>query len=100
MNKFQFAWEYIKKSTLGKLYVSAVLVVIGAVFGTDGIGEIPSMANFFDYVMYIGLLFPIGYALVAIFYAWILFPINELKDYLARRREKKSDTTNDKELLD
>tara|TARA_R110000744_G_scaffold337363_1_gene442604 strand:+ start:122 stop:370 length:249 start_codon:yes stop_codon:yes gene_type:complete len=72
MRKTKWYIEYFKKSTIGKLMISAFIVIVGALLGTDGLLEFERFRLYFDYLMYIGLIYPITYGIVSIFNVWIL----------------------------
>tara|TARA_R110000803_G_scaffold31822_1_gene70585 strand:- start:152 stop:448 length:297 start_codon:yes stop_codon:yes gene_type:complete len=95
MNKNVFTWEYLKKNTLAKLAVSGVLVLIGGNLGTDGVLEIESQATFWDYVMYAGIAFPLGYIIFAVIFAWIINPIKGLIKIIKKEEERKVKSNKD-----
>lgn len=52
-----------------RLITACVLFGVGAIFGTDGIGEITKIKGFFDVMMWIGLVILALYALFLLFLA-------------------------------
>lgn len=59
---------YMFTSNYGRLAIASFMILFGGVLGTDGLLEIESQQDFWNYVMYIGALVLLIYALVGIGY--------------------------------
>lgn len=60
---------YMFSSHYGRLILSSILVGLGGVLGTDGLLEIESQQDFWNYVMYFGVLVWIIYLIFGMYYA-------------------------------
>jgi len=76
---------YLYHSHFGRLLLSSALFVIGAVLGTNGVLDLKFkynildffsqdciyFMNFWDLLFWLGASYLVGYAVVAITYAWV-----------------------------
>jgi len=56
-------------SHVGRLQILSVMVAVGGILGTDGLLEIESQQDFWNYVMYVGTAGILIYLVVAMYYA-------------------------------
>lgn len=56
-------------STAGHLLISAILIMVGGIFGTNGVLEIQTQKQIWDYVMWSGIGIMVIYAIFGIYYA-------------------------------
>lgn len=60
---------YMFSSNYGRLMLASFFILIGGLLGTDGLLEIESQQDFWNYVMYIGILVLLIYLVVGLYYA-------------------------------
>jgi hypothetical protein len=60
---------YMFTSNYGRLAIASFMILFGGILGTDGLLEIESQQDFWNYVMYIGALVLLIYTFVGIVYA-------------------------------
>jgi len=56
-------------SHFGRLVIASLLILIGGILGTDGLLEIESQQDFWNVIMYIGILVLLIYFVYGMFYA-------------------------------
>lgn len=60
---------YMFSSHFGRLVIASLLILIGGILGTDGLLEIESQQDFWNVIMYIGILVLLIYFVYGMFYA-------------------------------
>lgn len=78
MANFKNKIIYMFTSNFGRLTLAGFMILIGGLLGTDGLLEIESQQDFWNIIMYLGILVFIIYIIVGIFYA-IKNAINDIK---------------------
>ena len=63
----------------GRLQILAVMIAVGGILGTDGLLEIESQEDFWNWVMYIGIAGMLIYFVYGMYYA-IKNLISDIKD--------------------
>ena len=59
---------YMFTSNYGRLAIASFMILFGGILGTDGLLEIESQQDFWNYVVYIGALVLLIYTFVGIVY--------------------------------
>ena len=60
--------KYTFSSNFGRLAISSFMIFFGGILGTDGLLEIESQQDFWNWVMYIGALIMVVYLIFGLFY--------------------------------
>lgn len=74
---------YMFSSHFGRLILASILIAIGGILGTDGLLEIKSQEDFWNWVMYTGILVWIIYLVIGLYYS-IKNAISDLKEMLRK----------------
>ena len=71
--------QYTFSSNFGRLAIASFMIFFGGILGTDGLLEIESQQDFWNWVMYIGALIMVVYLIFGLFYG-VKNLIKDIKD--------------------